>query len=535
MWPSAKYNIHKGDSNRAPMKNYIPTLFVLISGLVALSTCIGQGDRATRQKVFSFVETVEHGNSDLFRVSINRYKTETTDLPIGVFDSGIGGLTVLAAILQLDAFNNVTHEPGADGRPDFEHERFVYLGDQANMPYGNYPSEQKTDFLRELIVKDVVFLLGRRYWPSATAPMPRNDKPPVKAIVIACNTATAYGLEAVRGALKEWQLPVQVIGIVDAGAGGAVRAMSEQGKKGAVAVLATVGTCKSEGYVRAISRRASEAGIMPSAIIQQGCLGLAGAIEGDLSYISLTELAQTVDYRGPAMSNKIAPIDPGLFAQYGFEPEGLLGDPGRPATWRLNSVENYIRYHTTTLLEQYLQSDGVEPISTVVLGCTHFPYYTNEIAESLKRLRDFRDPNGDRPYRNLIVEQPSLIDPAELTARQLYEALAESALLTDKSDESVLCLDEFYISMPNASLPGVKLADSGGFTYEYKYSRVPGNFDSEYVRRVPMSSVNLSPAVRQSIKTTMPVVWKRLVAFSHKSPRTRDMPDSARMAPSTSN
>ncbi len=300
-------------------------------------------------------------------------------------------------------------------------------------------------------------------------------------------------------------------------------------------MLATVGTCSSEGYVRSIAQHAGQAGIMPPTVIQQGCLGLAGAIEGDPSYISLAEVAQTVDYRGPAVGNQIAPIDPGLFAQYNFEAEGLLGDLGRPATWRLNSVENYIRYHTATLLERHRQSDCSEPISTVVLGCTHFPYYTDEIAKSLERLRDFREPNGDEPYRNLILEQPSFIDPAELTARQLYETLAGSGLLTDESDESALSVDEFYISMPNASLPGVKLADSGGFTYEYKYGRTPGEFDLEYVKRVPMSSVNLSLAVRERIRTKMPVVWNRLVAFSQKSPRTRDLPDSARITPSTSN
>ncbi len=171
----------------------------------------------------------------------------------------------------------------------------------------------------------------------------------------------------------------------------------------------------------------------------------------------------------------------------------------------------------------------------MVLGCTHFPYYTDEIAKSLERLRDFRESNGDEPYRNLILEQPSFIDPAELSARQFYETLAGLGLLTDKSDESVLSVDEFYISMPNASLPGVKLADRGGFTYEYKYGRVPGNFELEYVKRVPMSSVNLSLAVRERIKTRMPVVWNRLVAFSQKSPRTRDLPDSARIMPSSSN
>ncbi len=74
-------------------------------------------------------------------------------------------------------------------------------------------------------------------------------------------------------------------------------------------------------------------------------------------------------------------------------------------------------------------------------------------------------------------------------------------------------MDEFYISVPNISLPGVKLTETGGFTYDYKYGRDPGHFEWEYVKRVPMSSVNLSHSVREKIKTRMPVVWKRLVEF----------------------
>lgn len=73
-----------------------------------------------------------------FSFDASVYQTETRSLPIGVFDSGIGGLTVLEAILELDAFNNETLRPGSDGRPDFENDQFVDLGDQANMPYGNY-------------------------------------------------------------------------------------------------------------------------------------------------------------------------------------------------------------------------------------------------------------------------------------------------------------------------------------------------------------------------------------------------------------
>ena len=90
----------------------------------------------------------------------------TRHLPIGVFDSGIGGLTVLEALLKLDVFHNDTLQPGADGVPDFAQERFIYFGDQANMPYGNYSAVNRTDYLRELIVKDAVFLLGRRAYPT---------------------------------------------------------------------------------------------------------------------------------------------------------------------------------------------------------------------------------------------------------------------------------------------------------------------------------------------------------------------------------
>jgi glutamate racemase len=506
-------------------------LLVLICGLMLLTTCIERCGLAVEQRTSSLVELVKQGESEIFTVPPGRYEAGTKGLPIGVFDSGIGGFTVLAAILRLDVFNNATHEPGPDGRPDFEHERFVYLGNQANMPYGNYPSERKVDFLRELIIKDVVFLLGERYWPCATGEMPRHDKPPVKAIVIACNTATAYGLETVRAALKEWDLPVKLVGIIEAGADGAIKAITERGKRGAVAILATVGTCRSEGYVRAIADSAGEAGIKPPVVIQQGCLGLAGAIEGDPSYITSPGAATTVDYRGPAMGNKAAPIDPALSAQYSFRTTGLLGELDQPDTWRLNSVENYVRYHTVSLVEQYRRSGGSKPISTIILGCSHFPYQMDRIATPFKRLRNFHKPNGKEPYKSLISEQLFFIDPAERTATQLYEILAGAGLLIKKTDESILTTDEFYISVPNTSLPGMKLTVSGGFTYEYKYGRVPGHFTVEYVKRVPMSRVNLSDTVHESIKTRMPEVWKRLVTFSQKSPRTRGLPAAARIIP----
>ena len=64
-----------------------------------------------------------------FSFDISSYRGDIEALPIGVFDSGLGGLTVLARILGLDAFDNSSGEQGADGVPDFAEERFIYLGE----------------------------------------------------------------------------------------------------------------------------------------------------------------------------------------------------------------------------------------------------------------------------------------------------------------------------------------------------------------------------------------------------------------------
>ncbi len=155
----------------------------------------------------SIVDVVGSGESDLFSVDFEHIRHRMRIFRSGSLIRGSAGLTVLNEILTIDRFNNVTHEPGPDGRADFENESFIYLGDQANMPYGNYPSEERTDFLKELVLKDAVFLLGNRYWASRSSAAPRRDKPPVKAIVIACNTATSYGLEEIHAALEQWGVP----------------------------------------------------------------------------------------------------------------------------------------------------------------------------------------------------------------------------------------------------------------------------------------------------------------------------------------
>jgi glutamate racemase len=423
--------------------------------------------------------------------------------PIGVFDSGIGGLTVLEAILSLDAFDNATLRPGADGVPDFAGERFIYFGDQANMPYGNYPKQGRELFLRELIVKDAVFLLGRRFHSGGIA---KFDKPPVKAIVIACNTATAFGIEDIRAALRHWKLNAPVIGVVEAGARAVSESLPRDSRGGAIAVLATVGTCDSGAYPRAIGRASGLAGKTVPPVVQQGSAGLAGAIEGNPAFITRT--LRGAD--GAVSSGKDNGIDPDLVPVYGFDMSGVLGDPGKPETWRLNSVANYVRYDVTTLVANHAKRGGGPPISTVVLGCTHFPIVRKEIAAAFDRLRDYRDVRGAQPYRDVIGAEIQFVDPAEYTARELFRELARNRLRARPAETRAPVVETAFVSVPNRAQPGVRVKADGAFDPAWQYGREPGNPAAEDVLCVPIQEAGGVLSSLSGLAPALPRVWSVL-------------------------
>ena len=148
--------------------------------------------------------------------------------PIGVFDSGIGGLTVLEKLLA---------HPGLRG------ERFTYLGDQANMPYGNYAAAGKSAYLRELAVKDALCLISDGYFTDGAADAPTGVKEPAKIVVIACNTATAYGRDAADAVFKCVGARQKVIGVINAGVRSALNQLAAERASApfAVGVMATPG------------------------------------------------------------------------------------------------------------------------------------------------------------------------------------------------------------------------------------------------------------------------------------------------------
>ncbi len=140
----------------------------------------------------------------------------TAASPIGVFDSGIGGLTVVRELMR-----------------QLPRERVIYFGDTARVPYG--PKSPDT---------------VRRYSHEIAAYLTSQD---VKAIVVACNTATAHALPELQR-----QHAVPVIGVVEPGARAAVAAT----RRGELGVIGTAGTIGSGAYERAIRALAPDVDIV---------------------------------------------------------------------------------------------------------------------------------------------------------------------------------------------------------------------------------------------------------------------------------
>lgn len=155
--------------------------------------------------------------------------------PIGVFDSGVGGLTVVREILS-----RLPAEP------------IVYFGDTARVPYG----PKSPDIVRRYAREAAAFLLSRG----------------VKAIVVACNTATAAAADALAA-----QLDVPVLGVIEPGARAAVAAT----RTGRIGVIGTVGTINSGAYDLAVRRRLPEARVYAQPCPLFVPLAEEGLVDGD--------------------------------------------------------------------------------------------------------------------------------------------------------------------------------------------------------------------------------------------------------------
>lgn len=170
--------------------------------------------------------------------------TEPIASPIGVFDSGLGGLTVLRSLIDL--------------LPD---EPVLYFGDTGRFPYGPKPADEVRGYALE--IGDLLVERGARL------------------VVVACNSAAAAALDCLRE-----RLPVPVVGVVEPGMAAAVR-VSQNGRIG---VIGTVGTIASGAYERAARQIDPDLDLVCAA-----CPGFVEFVEqGDVESEAVHALAETL-------------------------------------------------------------------------------------------------------------------------------------------------------------------------------------------------------------------------------------------------
>jgi glutamate racemase len=199
------------------------------------------------------------------------------DLPIGVFDSGMGGLTVLRELMQ-----------------ELPNESFIYLGDTARLPYGTKSVETVKQYA--FAMTDLLYQQG------------------IKMLVIACNTATASALP-----FLQQQFPaLPIIGVIEPGANAAVSATKNKD----ILLLATETTINSQAYHTAMIQ------LDPTIKIQTQACGL---------FVALAE-------------------------------EGCVNDAV-----------------SAEVIKKYLSQYEDANCDTVILGCTHFPVFIDEIQSFFNR------------------------------------------------------------------------------------------------------------------------------------------------------
>jgi glutamate racemase len=504
-------NFFRGEPGRAAL---------LVSGIIIFSA-VSCGRTGDNRKVNdtgqlpepAIVNVILKDTTSFYWLDAVNYTGNNPAVPIGVFDSGTGGLTVLEAILALDMFNNSTGEPGSDNLPDFSDESFTYLADQANMPYGVYYAEGKSDLLVEHIIKDLQFLLGERYYAGEDAPAFSTGKQPVKAVVVACNTATAYGMTHIESFLQGADIGIRAFGVIDAGARGALQCFGTD-ESGTVGVMATVGTVASGGYESSINRLKEELGYRGNiSVISLGGHGIAEAVDEEPDFYNRNLTSPRGDYKGPSVSDTSYPIDRSLLEVYNFDyDDGKMlcdaDDPYDCTVMQINDPGNYIRYHLVTLFETMRRNTECPEMKAIILGCTHYPYLTGEIRQVLDELYNFKR-DGNYVYRHLMAEEIELIDPSVNVATELYEWMRGASMQNAGGGDG----DgghRFFISVPNRDNPSVVVDAAGRFTYEYKYGRQAGEIQ-EYVKVVPFSPGNISDETLQRLERFTPYSYKAII------------------------
>lgn len=266
--------------------------------------------------------------------------------PIGVFDSGVGGLTVAREIMR-----------------QLPNERIVYFGDTARVPYGSKSCETVTRFSRQI----VRFLQIQE----------------VKAIVVACNTASAYALDDLE---KEVDIPI--IGVVKPGAKAAIEA-THNGKIGVIATEATIG---SGIYKRYIEK--SDTGV---SVVEKACPLFVPLVEeglwedpvtDEVARRYLTELID-IDIDTLILGCTHYPLISSTLGK-------IMGD-------KVTLVNP--AYETARELKELLDKEGLESEKKPELGTELYRFFVSDAADKFQKFANSIIPYGILSAKAINIEE----------------------------------------------------------------------------------------------------------------------------------
>ena len=265
--------------------------------------------------------------------------------PVGVFDSGVGGLTVAREIMR-----------------QIPEERIVYFGDTARVPYGNKSKDTILRYSRQIIR----FLRTRE----------------VKAIVIACNTASAYALDTVAA-----ESDIPIIGVINAGARTAVQAT----RNGKIGVIGTEGTIGSGMYTRVMKQ------LKPDIqVTGKPCPLFVPLVEEGLLHDSVTD----------EIASRYLSVLKGKYID-----TLVLGCTHYPllrSTLRRLMGEDVVlvnpAYETAIELKQLLEERGLERDGAEALQGEKYQFFVSDLAEKFTSFATSILPNEVKETRKIDIE-----------------------------------------------------------------------------------------------------------------------------------
>lgn len=272
-------------------------------------------------------------------------KQTDRNAPVGVFDSGVGGLTVAREIMR-----------------QIPEERIVYFGDTARLPYGSKSKDTIVRYSRQII----------RFLKTKD----------VKAIVIACNTASAYALETVQA-----ESDIPVIGVINAGARAAVQATHN----GRIGVIGTEGTVGSGVYTHAMKQLQPEI-----EVFGQPCPLFVPLVEEGLFHDFVTD----------EIASRYLNVLKGKYIDtlvLGCTHYPLLRSTLRRLLGEDVALVNPA-YETAIELKELLMTQGLNRDSAVPMEGEQYQFYVSDLAEKFTDFATSILPNEVRETKKIDIE-----------------------------------------------------------------------------------------------------------------------------------